>query len=137
MNNDILKDQYASVQKTCLSTLKNLEESLSKLANEYQTLDQRRMLEKEEFKSKTLALDKRIKQFQRRYFNGQTIKLLGDKGKLKFDVNQMMREEDIHDAQEDVEHYEDEEEGNTTINSEELSLIKVKIILLTLFLIPF
>jgi len=119
----MVKEQYAQIQKSYLTKLQTIEENLANLANKYQTLEKRRMIENEDFKAETKDLEKRLKQFERRYFKVDNTKTQF-KDRIKGFVGDQRDEEgdeDIHD--ETLEDEEDESLANT-INSEEFSLIK-------------
>jgi len=105
-----------------LTKLQTIEESLASLANKYQTLDQRRMIENEDFKTETKDLERRIKTFEKRYFDVDPTKTQPKERILSFKGAQRL-EDTYDDAHEDDSLEEDS--SAATINSEEFSLIKV------------
>ena len=111
------------MQKTYLNKLQTIEENLASLANKYSTLEKRRMIENEDFKAETKDLEKRLRQFERRYFKIDNSKTQTKDRIIGFVGDQHEDEEDLH---EDALEEDDDESLANTINSEEFSLIKVK-----------
>jgi len=119
----MVKEQYAQVQKTYLNKLQTIEENLANLANKYSTLEKRRMIENEDFKAETKDLEKRLRQFERRYFKIDSTKTQF-KDRIKGFVGDQRDEEGEEDIHDETLEDEDDESLAATINSEEFSLIK-------------
>jgi len=60
----IIKDQYAQVQQIYINRVKELEDNLTKLADKYQNLDKRRLLDIEGFKTDIKNLSRKIKKVE-------------------------------------------------------------------------
>jgi len=101
--------------------LQTIEESLASLANKYQTLDQRRMLENEDFKTETKELERRLRNFEKKYFDIDPTKVKPKERILGFIGTDRLEDDNTYDEED----YPEEDSSAATINSEEFSLIKV------------
>jgi len=110
----IIKDQYAQVQQIYLQKVKELEESLTKLAQRYQALENRRLLENEGYQTDLKNLRRRFKDLE-----------VGSKIKSSNRADGPVRKRDPR-IQEEEEEEEDDDAG--TVNSEELELIKRQLV---------
>ena len=82
------------------------------------------MIENEDFKAETKDLEKRLRQFERRYFKIDSTKTQF-KDRIKGFVGDQRDEEGEEDIHDETLEDEDDESLAATINSEEFSLIKV------------
>lgn len=104
-----------------MNKVKELEENLTKLAQRYQALENRRILEKEGFQTDIKVLKKRIKELESTQNLKKSASKLNSSKKQSSAAAARHQEEE---NEEDDDETEQDEEDAVTVDSEELDLIK-------------